>query len=143
MNLNDIVSAFINLRSEREKLAAKFKVDDESLKAQQAILEQEMLKLCAEQGADSIRTASGTISRKVKSRFHVIDWNNFYEFVIERRAPQLLQKRVHETNFEEFMTGREKEGLPPGVNVAREYTVTVYKPSAKDSVSFNPELLTQ
>jgi len=143
MNLNDIVSAFMNIRGEREKLAAKFKSEDESLKAEQTILEQEMLKLCAEQGADSIRTPSGTISRKVKSRFHVIDWSNFYEFVIEQRAPQLLQKRVHETNFEEFMTGREKDGLPPGVNVAREYTVTVYKPSAKDGLSFNPELLTQ
>ena len=29
------------------------------------------------------------------------------------------------------------------LNVAREYTVTVYKPSAKDGSSFNPELLTQ
>ena len=145
MNLNEIVGAFMNIRTEREKLAATFKSTDEALKAQQVVLEQEMLKLCAEQGADSIRTPSGTISRKIKSRFHVIDWNNFYEFVIEQKAPQLLQKRVHETNFEEFMVGREKEGLPPGVNVAREYTVTVYKPSSRDAVIAAPnyELLTQ
>jgi hypothetical protein len=145
MNLNEIVGAFMNIRSEREKLAATFKSTDEALKAQQVVLEQEMLKLCAEQGADSIRTQSGTISRKVKSRFHVTDWNNFYEFVIEQKAPQLLQKRVHETNFEEFMVGREKEGLPPGINVAREYTVTVYKPSSRDAVITAPnyELLTQ
>jgi hypothetical protein len=111
MNLNDIVSAFMNIRGEREKLAATFK----------------------------------SISRKVKSRFHVTDWNNFYEFVIEQKAPQLLQKRVHETNFEEFMVGREKDGLPPGINVAREYTVTVYKPSSRDAVITAPnyELLTQ
>jgi hypothetical protein len=38
------------------------------------------------------------------------------------------------------MQGRENEGLPPGVNVAREYTITVYKPKA-ETASFNPELI--
>lgn len=129
VNLSDLVSAFISIRNEREKLSATFKAKDESLKAQQAILEQEMLKLCAEQGADSIRTPNGTISRRIKSRYHIIDWENFYGFVIEHKAPQLLQKRVHESNFEEFMSDRKEDGLPPGVNVAKEYTITVYKPS--------------
>jgi hypothetical protein len=138
MNINDLTSAFMAIRTERDKLAANFKQADEELKSQQVILEQEMLKLCSEQGADSIRTPSGTVMRNIKNRFHVLDWDSFHEFVIEHRVPQLLQKRVHEGNFEEFMTGREKEGLPPGINVAREYTITVRKPS-KETVSFNVE----
>jgi hypothetical protein len=39
---------------------------------------------------------------------------------------------VHEGNFEEFTSERRHEGLPPGVNVAREYTITVRKPSKKE-----------
>jgi hypothetical protein len=138
MNINDLTSAFMAIRLERDKIAAEFKKVDEDLKAQQTVLEQEMLKLCSEQGADSIRTPSGTVMRNIKNRFHVLDWDSFHQFVIEHRVPQLLQKRVHEGNFEEFMSGREKEGLPPGINVAREYTITVRKPS-KETASFNVE----
>lgn len=139
MNINDLTSAFMAIRTERERIAADFKKVDEDLKSQQVVLEQEMLKLCSEQGADSIRTPNGTVMRGIKNRFHVLDWDSFHEFVIEHKVPQLLQKRVHESNFEEFMSGREKEGLPPGINVAREYTITVRKP-AKDTV-FNVEVV--
>jgi len=142
MNINDLTSAYMAIRTEREKLSFEFKKVDESLKSEQTVLEQEMLKLCAEQGADSIRTPNGTVMRGVKSRFHVLDWDTFYEFVIKNRAPQLLQKRVHESNFEEFMIGKESDGLPPGVNVAKEYVITVRKPS-KETQSLDFEALNQ
>ena len=68
MNINDLTSAYMAIRTEREKLSFEFKKVDESLKSEQTVLEQEMLKLCAEQGADSIRTPNGTVMRGVKSR---------------------------------------------------------------------------
>ena len=140
MSINDLTQAYMNIRSERERISSEFKNRDETLKSQQVVLEQEMLKICADQGADSIRTSVGTVSRQIKNRFHILDWNSFYQFVLEQKVPQLLQKRVHETNFTDFMQGRENEGLPPGVNVAREYTITVYKPKV-ETASFNPELV--
>ena len=140
MSINDLTQAYMNIRSERERISSEFKNQDETLKSQQVVLEQEMLKICADQGADSIRTSVGTVSRQIKNRFHILDWNSFYQFVLEQKVPQLLQKRVHETNFTDFMQGRENEGLPPGVNVAREYTITVYKPKV-ETASFNPELI--
>ena len=72
--------------------------------------------------------------RSIKSRVHVLDWDAFYDYVLENKAPQLLQKRVHESNFEEFMSERRSDGLPPGVNVAREYSITVRKPSKTDAI---------
>jgi hypothetical protein len=140
MNINDLTQAYMNIRKEREKLSSAYKQEDEKLKADLAVVEQEMLKICAEQGADSIRTGFGTVSRQIKNRYHVLDWDNFYQFVLENRAPQLLTKRVHEANFNEFMQGKEDQGLPPGVNIAREYTITVYKPKA-ETATFNPELV--
>ena len=140
MNINELTEAYMAIRTEREAMSRSFKRSDEELKSQQTVIEQEMLKICAEQGADSIRTGYGTVSRQIKNRYHILDWDNFYEFVIEHRIPQLLTKRVHETNFNEFMHGKEEQGLPPGVNIAREYTITVYKPKV-ETASFNPELV--
>jgi hypothetical protein len=140
MNINELTETYMAIRTEREALSRSFKRSDEELKSQQTVIEQEMLKICAEQGADSIRTGYGTVSRQIKNRYHILDWDNFYEFVIEHRIPQLLTKRVHETNFNEFMQGKEEQGLPPGVNIAREYTITVYKPKV-ETASFNPELV--
>ena len=46
-------------------------------------------------------------------------------------AIELLQQRIHQTNFKEFLSGREDEGLPPGISSMREFRVTVRKPSNK------------
>lgn len=134
MTVDELTSAYMNLRFEREKLSADFKAADDKLKEDQNTIERELLKICAEQNVDLMRTKYGTVSRSIKARVHVIDWDSFYDYIIEHKAPQLLTKRVHEGNFEEFTAERKNEGLPPGVNVAREYTITVRKPSKKESV---------
>ena len=134
MTAEDLTNAYMNIRTEREKLSADFKVKDEALKEELEVVERELLKICAEQNVDLMRTKFGTVSRNIKTRVHVIDWDSFYDYIIEHKAPQLLTKRIHEGNFEEFTSERKHEGLPPGVNVAREYTITVRKPSKKESV---------
>jgi len=141
MTLDELTRDYMSLRREREKLATQFKQEDGALQEAQAVIESKLLELCAEHNLDSVRTQSGTVMRSIKSRVHVLDWDSFYNYVLENQAPQLLQKRVHESNFEEFMSERQDEGLPPGVNVVREYSITVRKPSAKDSAPF-PEVQT-
>lgn len=134
MTAEDLTNAYMNIRIEREKLSADFKEKDEALKEELEVVERELLKICAEQNVDLMRTKFGTVSRNIKTRVHVIDWDSFYDYIIEHKAPQLLTKRIHESNFEEFTSERKHEGLPPGVNVAREYTITVRKPSKKETV---------
>jgi hypothetical protein len=41
----------------------------------------------------------------------------------------LLERRIHQSNFREFLNGHEDDGLPPGINVMREFGVTVRKNS--------------
>jgi hypothetical protein len=50
-------------------------------------------------------------------------------------AVELFEGRIHQGNFKQFMSEHEGEGLPPGVNVMREFGVTVRKPSANLSTS--------
>jgi len=42
---------------------------------------------------------------------------------------ELLERRIHQGNFREHMSDIEGEGLPPGVNVMREFGITVRKAS--------------
>ncbi len=49
--------------------------------------------------------------------------------MLENEALELFEKRIHQGNFKQFMEGHEGDGLPPGVNVMREYGVTVRKAS--------------
>lgn len=134
MNIDELTHDYMILRRERERMAAEFKTADERLKDAQAEIEAKLLALCSEHNVDSMRTKNGTVMRSIKSRVHVLDWDAFYDYVLENKAPQLLQKRVHESNFEEFMSERRSDGLPPGVNVAREYSITVRKPSKTDAI---------
>lgn len=133
MNIDELTHDYMVLRRERERVAVEFKMADEKLKDAQAEIEAKLLALCTEHNVDSMRTKNGTVMRSIKSRVHVLDWDAFYDYVLENKAPQLLQKRVHESNFEEFMSERRQDGLPPGVNVAREYSITVRKPSKSEA----------
>jgi hypothetical protein len=67
--------------------------------------------------------------RKVNERFYCTDWDNFKNYVLENEAVDLLERRIHQGNFKEHMTQIDGQGLPPGVNVMREYGITVRKAS--------------
>jgi hypothetical protein len=49
--------------------------------------------------------------------------------VQERGLIDLLERRVHQGNFKEFMSQHQDAGLPPGINLMREFGITVRKVS--------------
>ena len=93
------------------------------------ILEQNFMVTCNESNAKSIRTNNGTVIRKLNERYTVADGESFRKFVLENEAVDLMGARIHQGNFKEFIKERQGEGLPPGVNVMREFTIVVRKPS--------------
>ena len=128
-NTEELVSAYIGLRNERSALKDSYEEADNKLKADMEKLEQTMLEICNDIGADSVKTAYGTMIRKVNERFYCTDWDNFKDYVLENEAVDLLERRIHQGNFKEHMTEINGQGLPPGVNVMREYGITVRKAS--------------
>jgi hypothetical protein len=127
VNTDDLVEAYIGLRAQREKLLHEYEAADKLLKTEQVQLEQALLEICNQVNADSIKTNRGTVMRKLNERFFCDDWDNFYQFVLNNEAVQLLERRIHQGNFKEFMRDHVGDGLPPGVNVMREYGVSVRK----------------
>jgi hypothetical protein len=129
LNLDELVKIYLTIRNERDKLKSNWEVKDGELEQEMKMLEQSMLTVCNDTNASSIRTESGTVIRSLKERFTTNDWDNFKKFVLDNEAIDLLERRIHQGNFKEFMAEHQGEGLPPGVNVMREFTIVVRKPS--------------
>ena len=130
-DMEELVKTYLTIRNEREKIEAEYKDRDQALKAEMSVLEQAMLSGCNEMKVESLRTTSGTIIKSLKERYTCSDRDNFNKFVLEHGAVELFEARLHQGNFKEFMAERHGDGLPPGVNVMREFAITVRKPTVK------------
>ena len=129
MKLDNIVKTYLAIRDERDKLAREHEAKDKELANDLAELEQVLLNSCNEINADSIKTEVGTIIKSTRESFVCGDWDNFKQFIKDNDAIELLQQRIHQSNFKEFLSNREEEGLPPGISSMREFKITVRKPS--------------
>ena len=129
MKLDKIVETYLAIRDERDKLSREHDAKDKELANDLAEIEPVLLNSCNEISADSIKTEVGTIIKTTRESFVCGDWDNFKTFLKENDAIELLQQRIHQSNFKEFLSNREDEGLPPGISSMREFKVTVRKPS--------------
>ena len=131
IQLDELVETYLRIRNKRDELTRQFQMKDQELKNDLAQLEQVMLSSCNEVNADSIKTSKGTIIKSLKENYVCSDWGNFRDFIRENDAVELLQQRIHQANFKEFLNGREEAGLPPGISSMREFNIVVRKPSSK------------
>jgi hypothetical protein len=131
VNTEDLVNEYLRFRNERDRITREFEEAEARIKAEMSALEAQLLDLCNQIGADSIKTPVGTVMRNLKERYWSNDWESFYKFVLEQKAVELLERRVHQTNMKSFLSDHSGEGLPPGIDVMREFTITVRKATSK------------
>ena len=129
IKLDEIVQAYLTIRSQRENIAREFELQDAELKAEQAQLEQVLLEQCNEMNAETIRTGAGTIVKTLKESYICSDWDGLKSFIMENGLIELMQQRLHNTNLKEYLASHDGEGMPPGVSSFREYSIVVKKPS--------------
>lgn len=125
----DLVKTYLLIRNERDVQRNKYESADAELKAQLEVIEKALLDLCNNINTNGLKTTFGTVTRSVKDRFFCTDWDNFKKFLAEVDGFDLLERRIHQRNFKEFVAERQSDGLPPGVNVLREYDIVVRKSS--------------
>jgi len=133
MTVNDteeLVSDYLEIRRMRESLKANYESQDEELKDAMESIKEALLAICNENNQNGFKTDSGTVTRQVKERYFCTDWDNFRKFVETEGSIDLLERRIHQRNFKEFMSERVGDGLPPGVNALREYDIVVRKASS-------------
>ena len=129
--LDEVVTTYITIRNDKDRRAREFQQQDQELKSELEQLEQVMLHSCNEVNADSIKTSKGTIIKSLKENYVCSDWTNFKGFILDNEAPELLQQRIHQANFKEFLSSRTDEGLPPGISSMRAFSIVVRKPTSK------------
>jgi phospholipase C len=129
LKVEDFAAAIIGLRSERERLQASYELADAELKEQMKAIEARLLEECNRLNADSIKTKNGTIMRRLSERFTCADWDNFRQFEDANRDYDFRERRIAQGNMKLYLSEHKNDGLPPGVDVMREYTIVVRKPS--------------
>jgi len=123
-NVEQLVKVYIKMRDARQRLQQDFDEADSKIKVQQEAIQQALLELCKETGTDGLKTAAGTVSRTVKTRYWTSDWNSMKNFIKEHDAFELLEQRVHQTNMKSFL--EENHNLmPQGMNIDSKYAITV------------------
>jgi arsenate reductase-like glutaredoxin family protein len=119
-----LASVYIKMRDKRKEILAEFEAQDSKIEAQMEMVAEELLKLCKDIGADSIKTQAGTVFRSVRTRYETTDWESMYNFILEHDIPQVLERRISTTNMKQFLD-ENPTLMPIGMNVNNRYTVTV------------------
>lgn len=128
--LDVVVAEYIALRDKMEEKEATHKAEMAELREQQNGLSALMLKFCNEEDADGFKTKSGTVSRRIKTRYWTTDWEAMYRTISTYNVPQLLEQRIHASHMREFLEDN-PEAFPPGLQVDSSYYIQVRRSTAK------------
>jgi hypothetical protein len=119
-----LVSVYIKIRDAKAAKTKEMEAEIAVLDTQLEAIETELLELCKATGQDGGKTQFGSFRRSVKTRYWTSDWDAMYRFIKEHDAPQLLERRVSQTTFKEFLQ-ENPDKLPEGMNVDSRYAITV------------------
>ena len=122
--LEKLTRIYIKMRDKKAEVTHQMeeqisKIDSDMKTVKTAILEH-MKSI----GAESLRTDAGTVYRTVRTTYSTTDWESMGKFILEHSVPELLEKRIHQTNMKAFLE-EHPDVLPPGLNANMEYSVTV------------------
>ena len=119
-----LVKAYIKLRDAKAAKEKAMTAELDRLEAMMDAVSQELLKICKATGQDGGKTAAGSFTRRVSTRYWPSNWDAMYDLIKEHGAPELLEQRIHQTNFKQFL--QDNPGtLPAGMNIDSKYAISV------------------
>ena len=122
--VDKLVKTFVKIRDARDKVVREAEEEAKGLQVQLDLIKSALLEHCKTNMVDSVKTEFGTFIRGIKTRYWTNDWENFGKFAVENNASDLYEKRLHQGNMAQFIE-ENPEKIPPGLNVDKEYTITV------------------
>ena len=130
--LDRIVQARQAIKDARTVKRHAWEQADAALEVEQHTLDMVLLGLLNSQGASSIATEHGTVIRSLKIKPSAADWGAIWDWMKENNAAELLERRLKTGFIKEYMEAHEG-AVPPGINVVREYEVSVRRPNSTAS----------
>lgn len=119
-----LVKVYIKIRDAKAAKTKEMEDEIAKLDEQLGMVEAELLELCKSTGQDGGKTQHGSFRRSIKTRYWTSDWDKMYDFIKEHNAPELLERRVAQTAFKEFLSSN-PDKMPEGMNVDSRYAITV------------------
>lgn len=119
-----LVRVYIKIRDAKAARTKQLEDEIAELDKQLDTVEAELLELCKSTGQDGGKTQHGSFRRSVKTRYWTSDWDKMYQFIKDNDAPELLERRVAQTAFKEFLSSN-PDKMPEGMNVDSRYAITV------------------
>jgi hypothetical protein len=122
LTADKLAAVYVKIREARRELAKK----DAELKEQLDAVSEKLLEICKEQGATTIRTEHGTVSRRTNKNYWTSDWDAFFKFIKENDAFSLVQHRINNTSMAQFL--EENPNLfPPGLQAEVGQSIVIVK----------------
>jgi hypothetical protein len=123
-----LVQVYIKIRDAKETKRRQMEEELAVLDQQLDAVEDELLEICKSTGQDGGKTTFGSFTRSVKTRYWTSDWDSMYKFIREHDAPDLLERRIAQGNFSQFVK-ENPDSMPAGVNIESKYSITVRRSS--------------
>ena len=98
-----LTETYLKIKAKRAELSSDFRAEDDVLANQLEVVKEALLKYCADQGLESVRTSAGLFYRSVKTRYWTSDWESMYKFVLENEVPEFFDKRLNQGNVRQFL----------------------------------------
>ena len=121
-----LTKTFLKIRAKRSLLAAEFKKEDDKLQQQQDRIKQAMLDHCERHNVQSVKSSEGLFFTSSKTKYWASDWDAMHTFIKEHNVPELLDKRINQTNMKDFLE-ENPDKLPDGLEISQETSISVRK----------------
>lgn len=122
--LEKLTRIYIKMREKKAEVSHELEEKISKIDADMKTVKTAILQHMKDIGAESLRTEAGTVYRTVRTTYSTSDWESMGKFILEHGVPELLEKRLHQTNMKAFLE-ENPDLLPPGLNANAEYSVTI------------------
>jgi hypothetical protein len=128
MDADKLVAVYVKIRDAKAVKTKEMEDAIKDLDDQLEAIENELLEICKVTGQDGGKTSAGSFTRSVKTRYWTSDWDSMYKFIPEHDVPDLLERRIAQGNFKQFIE-ENPNLMPEGVNLESKYSITVRRSS--------------
>ena len=129
MNIDQFTAKYVELRDRRSVLKKEYEGEDAKLKLMMEKIEGRLQMELDALGAESMKTAHGTVFKTFKEFAGVADFAVMLAYIIKHEAWEMFEKRVSKTAVRDIMEPRADGSYvnppPPGVNFSRTETVQI------------------
>lgn len=124
VSVEKLTRVYLKMREKKSEITKAHDEQIANIDSKMRTVKSAILDYMKAEGMESLRTESGTVYRTVRTMYTTSDWESMNKFILEHGVPELLEKRINQTNMKAFLE-ENPEVLPPGLNANMEYSVNV------------------